>query len=133
MGSGKARRDALTAAGYSYAVVQAIVNQILNGSATTSKHPVQDQEQPISKKITATCAARKFDNVLAGTYTTTANLYCRNDAGTNKKALCLIPAETKVKCYGYYNMANNVRWLYIQFTMDGIQYTGFSSIRYLKK
>lgn len=132
-GSGDARRNSLTAAGYDYFAVQDLVNQILNGSATTSKQPVQDQAQPISKKVTATCAAHKFDKGLAGTYTATANLYCRNDAGTNKKALCLIPSGTKVKCYGYYNVANGVKWLYIQFTMDGIQYTGFSSIRYLKK
>lgn len=132
-GSGDARRNSLTAAGYDYSAVQTLVNQILNGSATTTNQPVQDQAQPISKKVTATCAAHKFDKVLAGSYTTTADLYCRNDAGTNKKALCLIPAGTKVKCYGYYNVANNVRWLYIQFTMDGIQYTGFSSIQYLKK
>lgn len=132
-GTGDSRKNSLTVAGYNYQAVQTIVNQILNNSATTPKQPIQDQSQPISKKVTATCSARNFDNILAGTYTTTANLYCRNDAGTNKKALCLIPAGTKVKCYGYYNISNNVRWLYIQFIMDGVQYTGFSSIKYLKK
>lgn len=132
-GSGDTRRIALTTAGYDYKAVQALVNQILNGSATISKNPVQVQDQSISKKVTATGKAHKFDNGLVGTYTTTENLYCRDDSGTNKKALCLIPKGTKVKCYGYYNLINNIRWLYIQFVMDGIQYTGFSSIRYLKK
>lgn len=69
----------------------------------------------------------------AGEYKTTAVLYCRNDAGTNKKALCKIPAGTKVKCYGYYTMVNGVKWLYIQFVLDGVQYTGFSSSAYLAK
>lgn len=132
-GSGDARKKTLTAAGYDYATVQSMVNQILNGSAVMTTQPVQSQDQPISKKVTATCAAHKFDKSLAGTYATTASLYCRNDAGTNMKALCVIPAGTKVKCYGYYNVANNVKWLYIQFTMDSVQYTGFSSINYLKK
>lgn len=132
-GNDPARKKSLTSAGYNYEEVRAKVNQILNGSATTSKQPTQDQSQPVSKKVIATCTARKFEKSLAGTYTTTANLYCRNDAGTNKKALCLIPKGTKVKCYGYYNVSNSVKWLYIQFTMDGIQYTGFSSIDYLKK
>lgn len=132
-GSGETRKNSLMAAGYNFAEVQAMVNKILNGSAVTSKEPIQNQFQPISKKVTATCSARKFEKDLSGVYTTTTNLYCRNDAGTNKKALCLIPSGTKVKCYGYYNVANNVKWLYIQFTMDGVQYTGFSSINYLKK
>lgn len=132
-GSANARKNSLTAAGYDYLSIQALVNQILNGSATIAKQPIQDQAQPVYKKVIASCSANKFDKSIAGTYTTTTDLYCRNDAGTNKKALCLIPAGTQVKCYGYYNIANNIRWLYIQFTMDGIQYTGFSSIQYLKK
>ena len=62
-----------------------------------------------------------------------ADLYCRNDAGTNKKALCCMPAGTKVHCYGYYSTANGVKWLYIQFELNGVTYTGFSSSAYLKK
>lgn len=134
-GSGQTRKDKLTAAGYDYATVQAKVNEILNGSATTAKDPEQeqDQNQPVSGKVTATCSAQKFDKTLAGTYKTTANLYCRNDAGTNKKALCLIPKGTAVQNYGYYSLYNGTKWLYIQFTMDGIVYTGFSSSSYLTK
>lgn len=131
--SGNARKNAVTSAGYNYSEVQKIVNQKLNGSAITAKQPTQNQNQPTAKKVTATCAAKKFNSSLNGAYVTIANLYCRNDAGTNKKALCLIPAGTTVNCYGYYNEANGSRWPYIQFTMDGVQYTGFSSINYLKK
>lgn len=43
------------------------------------------------------------------------------------------PYQHKVKCYGYYTMANGVKWLYIQFVLDGVQYTGFSSSAYLAK
>lgn len=132
-GSGDARKKALSAAGYDYAAVQSMVNQILNGSAVTTTNPIQNQDQPVAKKVVATCAAFEFDASLSGTYTTSEELHCRNDAGTNKKSLCVIPAGTKVKCYGYYNVANGVKWPYIQFTMDGVQYTGFSSSVYLKK
>lgn len=86
-----------------------------------------------TSKVTATCYAKNFDNKLAGTYTTTANLYLRNDAGTSNKALCLIPKNTQVRCYGYYSIANNVKWLYIQTTVNGTVYTGFSSSTYLKR
>lgn len=132
-GNGEARKKALEAKGYNYDEVQSMVNQILNGSAVTPSKPEQKPSQSVTKKVVASCAAHKFDKGLAGTYRTTANLYCRNDAGTNKKALCLIPENTPVNCYGYYNIANGVRWLYIQFVIDGVQYTGFSSSAYLKR
>lgn len=124
-GSGQARIDSLTAAGYNYKEIQFLVNEILN----VPKNVVQ----PDTKEVTATCAAKSFKASYAGTYITIADLHCRNDAGTNKKSLCTIPSGTKVKCYGYYNTANNVAWLYVQFTLSGIQYTGFSSIKYLKR
>ena len=55
------------------------------------------------------------------------------DAGTNKKALCLIPKGTKVNNFGFYTTFNGVKWLLIQFTLNGVRYTGFSSSVYLKK
>ncbi len=133
-GNGADRKLNMEAAGYNYDVVQAEINRIVNGGADVADndHSV-DQDQPIARKVTATCYARGFDKASAGEYVTTADLYCRNDAGKNKKALCLIPAGTKVQCYGYYNMSGGVKWLYIQFTMNGTQYTGFSSGEYLKK
>ena len=130
-GNDPERTAALTAKGYNAKEVQAEVNRILNGSAATPAGGTQNQ--PTSKKVTATCYARYEDTSLAGTYVTTANLYCRNDAGKNKKALCLIPKGTEVHCYKYYNVANGVKWLYIQFSLEGVLYTGFSSINYLKK
>lgn len=130
---GSKRKELLEANGYNYSEIQSLVNQILNGSATTTTNPTQDQSQPISDKVVATCVAKNFDGTLAGGYQTTANLHCRNDAGSNKKSLCVIPKGTKVKCYGYYNVFNGVKWPYIRFTMDGVQYTGFSSISYLEK
>lgn len=126
-GTGNERKAALEACGYNYREVQAMVNAILNGSAVTVNDPVKLTQS----RVTATCCARKFDTNLTGTYTTTANLYLRNDAGTNKKALCLIPKGTNVRCYGFYNLVNNVKWLYIQVTLNGVEYIGFSSSCYL--
>lgn len=81
----------------------------------------------------STCYAKGYDRSLAGTYKTTDALYCRNDAGSNKKALCVIPAGTEVHNYGYYTTYNGVKWLYITVTLDGVEYIGFSSKSYLKK
>lgn len=132
-GNGDARKKNLEAAGYNYKEVQDAVNQILNGSAVQPSTPTQPQEQPASKKVVAGAYADKFNKSLAGTYKTTANLYMRHGAGTNKKSMVVIPNGTKVKCYGYYSVSNGVKWLYIQVTIDGVQYTGFSSSAYLKR
>lgn len=127
-GNGTVRKEKLEAAGYDYTEVQTKVNEILNGPAYNPPSQI-----PSVGNVETTCRASEFANHLAGTYVTTANLYCRNDAGTNKKALCLIPKGTSVMNYGYYTTANGVRWLLIQFKLNGVQYTGFSSILYLKK
>lgn len=129
-GSGDARKKAL---GDKYKKVQDRINEILNGSATKPSNIEQPQTQPAEKKVTATCSAQKFSKSLAGTYKTTADLYMRNDAGTNKKALVVIPKGTEVHNYGYYNMSGSTKWLYIQVNIDGVTYTGFSSSVYLKK
>lgn len=126
-GNGEQRKNALERNGLDYSEVQAKVNEILNGPATTKP------QDPKPDKIESSCYATSKDGSLAGTYITTDDLYCRNDAGTNKKALCLIPRGTKVQNYGYYSTFNGVKWLLIQFTLDGVQYTGFSSSLYLKK
>lgn len=133
-GNGTDRKNSLEASGYNYDAVQTEVNRILNGGAVKAENDNSvDQDQPIAQSVAATCYARGYDAAIAGTYITTADLYCRNDAGTNKKALCLIPAGTAVRCYGYYNVSGDAKWLYIQFTMNGVQYTGFSHSGYLKK
>lgn len=123
-GSGLKRKEALERNGLNYSEVQARVNEILNGHA---KNPVG------TIKKEATCYAKNKNDFLSGTYIATADLYCRNDAGTNKKALCIIPKGTKVENYGYYTLFNNVKWLLVQFTLNNITYTGFSSSNYLTK
>lgn len=127
-GNGAYRKEALERNGLNPVDVQKKVNEILNSPA---KNPVPTIDG--SKKIETSCYAKEKDSKLSGLYTTTADVYCRNDAGTNKKALCLIPKGTSVKCYGYYTTFNKMKWLLIQFSISGIKYTGFTSSVYLKK
>lgn len=130
-GSGAARKQSLAASGYDPQTIQNEVNRILNGN--TQPVPVAPIPAPtlVQKRITATCSASIQNPSVAGLYNTTANLYCRNDAGTNKKALVQIPKGTPVRCYGYYSVSNGVKWLYIQVELSGVLYTGFSSIQFL--
>lgn len=86
-----------------------------------------------TKQVTAKGVADKFDKSLAGTYVTSANLHIRDKAGKDGGSLVVIPKGTKVQCYGYYGLSKGVKWLYIQATLNGIKYTGFSSKTYLKK
>lgn len=85
-----------------------------------------------NKTIKAAYPAKSMNKSIAGTYITTSDLYCRNNAGVNSDPLCVIPKGTKVQNYGYYTEHNGVKWLYIQFTLNGTLYEGFSSSLYLK-
>ena len=125
-GNGEARKKAIEAAGYDYAEVQAEVNRILNGT--------EEPEQPEqSDRVEASCYARYRDAYLTGTYVTTADLHCRDDAGTNKKSLGVIPKGTEVRNSGYYNMASGKKWLYIWTVVGSTTYVGYCSETYLKK
>lgn len=124
-GNGDDRKNRLVAAGYNYTNIQQLVNEILN---TPKK-----VDTGVNKTVIATSKAQKIDNSIAGTYITTADLYCRDGAGTNKKALVIIPKNTNVKCYGYYSIANGVKWYYIVADVNGVSYTGFSSSVYLRR
>lgn len=131
-GNGDARKKALESAGYDYNKVQEAVNKLLKGSASSSTATSSGSNSSI-KEVKSTCAADKFNKDLAGQYNVTTDLYLRNDAGQDKRVLFLIPKGTKVNCYGYYSIHDNTKWLYIQFTLNGVKYTGFSHSGFLKK
>lgn len=126
-GTMPSRKVRLEGAGYNYEEVRSRVNEILNRKAN------HNSSVPAASTVASTCNASYFSKSVAGTYKTTANVYCRNDAGTNKTALCLIPKGTLVSCYGYYSVAVNKRWLLIQVTVNGVKYVGFSCLDYLRK
>ena len=60
-------------------------------------------------------SAKSFSRSFIGTYKTTANLRMRSGAGTSKTILVVIPKGKKVTCYGYYTLANGVRWYYVTY------------------
>lgn len=111
---------------YAKAVAEALIDFV----GLTKKKKTSTK---VSNIVIATGTADKLDKTLAGTYVTKANLHLRDDAGATKNSLCVIPKGTKVKCFGYYSLSAGVKWLYIQVTLNGIQYTGFSSKGYLQK
>lgn len=71
---------------------------------------------------------------LSGTYYTIDNLNLRSGAGTSKSILTVIPKGGKVTCYGYYTTVSGVKWYYVVYkNMNGKEYTGFVSSKWLKK
>ncbi|MCD7857712.1 MAG: phage tail tip lysozyme [Clostridiales bacterium] len=101
-------------------------------AGTSSSSSSSSSTSTTTKKV-ATDDAQSFNTSVAGTYKATANLNVRIGAGTGKSVMVTIPKGTLVKNYGYYTTANGVKWLYVQFTYKGIQYTGFCSSTYLSK
>lgn len=130
-GNGAERVANLEAAGYNYCDVQAKVNYILNSEAVTAED--NDQNQPSSKLVSATTYADYFNEQVAGVYRTVTDLYCRNGAGTNQKALCVIPKDTDVRNYGFYSVVDGKKWLFLHVVLDGVTYEGFSSSLYLSR
>lgn len=87
-----------------------------------------------SRSVIAKDSAKEFLKSIAGTYKVTASaLNVRHGAGATKSKMVAIPKNTQVKCYGYYTKVSKTNWYYIQFTYNGVQYTGFASSKYLKR
>lgn len=83
----------------------------------------------------ATGVATSFDKGLTGSYIVTAKsgLHIHNVAGSKTGSMIAVPYGTKVQNYGYYTQVGAVKWLYVQATHQGIKYTGFCSLAYLKR
>lgn len=78
--------------------------------------------------------AKSKDNALTGAYKVTASsLNLRMGAGTSKTIITSMPAGAKVNCYGYYTTVSGVKWLLIAYKKGNVTFTGYASIKYLKR
>lgn len=127
-GDGDEQVRALKELGVDTVAVRKRVDEILNRDV---KEVVLSNSlyQPYSKRVIATCKAATTDTTIKGVYETTANLHCRNDAGSNKKALCLIPKGTVVTATG----GRTGNWYVVTCVLDRVLYQGFSHRTYLTK
>lgn len=125
---------------YSRVVAYATMAGIAKAAGLRKKQ--QNVQQPEQKPaannatnaIKAKDSAKSYLKSIAGSYTVTASaLNVRHGAGVTKSKMTTIPRGTVVKCYGYYSTSLGAKWLYVQFTYKGVQYTGFASSAYLKK
>ena len=106
----------------------------LNYTLTTLRRDVAEAMGESTPTLTVEVeSARSYLKSIKGTYKVTASsLNVRAGAGTKHPILVAIPKDTKVQNYGYYTVANDDMWFYIQVTHKGNTYTGFCSSKYLK-
>lgn len=101
--------------------------------ASEPKPTVKPEPKPAVKVIKCTGVAKKRNTAYVGSYVTTDDLNIRNDAGVKNAIIGMIPIGGKCHCYGYYTQVGLSRWLYITYTVNGVQYLGFVNAAYLKK
>lgn len=122
-GTGAVRKARLTEAGYDASEIQMHVNYILNFGVSTAN----------TTRIMATEKAMEHSDALSGSFVTTANLFLRNGAGTDRKSLNLMPKGATVENYGYFTTRGNVRWYYVNYSVGNTMYTGFCHGGYLRR
>lgn len=100
-----------------------------NGSAAPAPAPAPS----INKEPAKIEVARNYKAEYGQKYTTTAKVNMRVGAGTNKDIIVVVPNQTQVTCYGYYNLdsSNNI-WLNLIANVNGKQYNGYCMKKYLK-
>ena len=94
--------------------------------------------QPVTKTVKAAVSAKSFSKGLAGAYKVnssdgTMNVRKKPGVMTDSMIMVNIPNGTKVQCYGYYTNVSGTKWLYVQFTYEGVTYTGFCHSNLLRK
>lgn len=87
------------------------------------------------KEIKAKGVAFLRDNALTGTYKCTALTFlsARDDSNAGSKELTRIMPGDTVDCYGYFNLVNGIKWLYVTFVQGDVRYTTFACASWLKK
>lgn len=111
-------------------------NGALSGTPTqVASSPTVTAPAGNTKEVKATGIAFLRETALTGKYKCTASTYlsARNDSGTKHKELARIMPGEVVDCYGYFNLVNGVKWLYVQFTQNNVKYTAFACESWLKK
>lgn len=75
----------------------------------------------------------KNDDIV-GKYRATADVYMREGGAVTYRAMTVVYEDNPVYCYGYYSIdKRGVTWIFCEYLLNGIKYTGFVSSKYLEK
>jgi len=88
------------------------------------------EEKMVQSESKVLQSAKYFDKSVAGTYITSNDVYGRYGAGKDKfKAIKIIAKGSEVKCFGYYNELDGVRWYLVKSGETSMYVCG----KYLRK
>lgn len=104
-----------------------VATNLTDGAKTSSAAESQTVAIKNNAKLDT---AKGFDKSLAGKYKVTASaLNLRAGAGTGKAIITQMKNGESVRCYGYYNDNNGVKWLYVAYK----DVVGYASSEYLSR
>lgn len=87
-----------------------------------------------AKEVVASGKAHYRAKAFEGSYKcTAAALSLRDAAGSSAKELTRIKLGDVVRCWGYFSVAGEEAWLYVQLTQGGVKYTAFACETQLKR
>lgn len=110
------RGDILRKSGHTAIVVQ---------GGTNPEEPVKNHTQ---------IYADYYNKEYAGKYRAETDLYMREGGALTYRTMCIVYEDNPVYCYGYYSIDDRgIKWLYCEYALNGIIYTGFVSTKYLVK
>ena len=70
----------------------------------------------------------------SGKYRAETDVYMREGGALTYRTMCVVEEGTNAYCYGYYSVDDRgVIWLYCEYALNHIIYTGFISSKYLVK
>lgn len=104
--------------------------------ATTQSTDASPSAAPVSavKEVVASGKAHHRAKALEGAYKcTAATLSIRDAAGVSAKELTRLRLGEAVQCWGYFSVAGEEVWLYVQLTQGGVKYTAFACETQLKR
>lgn len=121
-GNSDEAKNKIISLGYNYDEIQNAINKALNDIDN-------------NKILISTCKPKEQDeDALSGRYIVTEDIYCRNDAGKNKKALTKFNKGLEINCpHGKYTIYNSIKWLYVTGMVGDMKYRGFCNSKYLKR
>ena len=104
---------------------------LTNGAKVSAPQTTPQTPQTAPQTTQKVVSALYKSAAVSGTYTATTDLNLRYKQGvlTDDNVVCVIPAGKTVRCYGYYNLVNGVKWYLVVY--DGK--SGYASSKYLKR
>lgn len=79
----------------------------------------------VKEVIVAKHSPTKFDAKFNKQFVVTKDAYIRDGAGKRFKTFALLRKDTKVRCYGKYDVSSKYPWLFVEVEINGLVINGY--------